>query len=217
MGQILLVRHAQASWGAEDYDVLSERGHQQSVLLGNSFAASGVVPARVAYGALRRQRETAALCAQAAGWDVTPDVDDAWNEIDAFGIAAAVPMPFTGQPSRRQFQEWFEQGMTRWTSGSHDAEYPESWPAFSARARAALSWATESEGTTVVFSSGGPIARIVAELLGPEDAASLYHRLNAVCVNTGFTRIVTGRRGVTLVSFNEHAHLDGAPGMLTYR
>ncbi len=217
MGQILLVRHAQASWGAEDYDVLSEKGQQQSVLLGNAFAAREIVPSQVAHGTLRRQRETAELCAQAAGWDVTPLVDGAWDEIDALGIAAVAPMPLPGESSHRQFQEWFEQGMSRWSSGSHDAEYAESWAAFSARASAALAWATGLEGTTVVFSSGGPIARVVAELLAPDDAAALYHRLNPVCVNTGITRVVAGRRGVTMVSFNEHAHLDGVPGTLTYR
>jgi hypothetical protein len=38
-----------------------------------------------------------------------------------------------------------------------------------------------------------------------------------VCVNSGVTKLVTGRRGVTLVSFNEHTHLESQPGLLTYR
>ena len=33
MPSILLVRHAQASFGAADYDVLSERGHEQVTAL----------------------------------------------------------------------------------------------------------------------------------------------------------------------------------------
>jgi hypothetical protein len=36
-------------------------------------------------------------------------------------------------------------------------------------------------------------------------------------VNGSITKLVTGRRGVTLVSFNEHAHLESAPELLTYR
>ena len=31
-------------------------------------------------------------------------------------------------------------------------------------------------------------------------------------MNTGVTRLVTGRRGTTLVAFNDHAHLDGVDG-----
>ena len=74
-------------------------------------------------------------------------------------------------------------------------------------------------GTAVVFSSGGPIAWCVASLLAEDRAVagSLWRRLNPVCVNSGVTRLVTGRRGTTMVSFNGHAHLDGVPDVLTYR
>ena len=44
MGQLLLVRHGQASWDAEDYDVLSERGWEQARLLGRSLAQRGFRP-----------------------------------------------------------------------------------------------------------------------------------------------------------------------------
>jgi hypothetical protein len=36
-------------------------------------------------------------------------------------------------------------------------------------------------------------------------------------VNSGVTKLVSGRRGITLVSFNEHTHVEGLPGLLTYR
>ena len=42
MGVVLLVRHGQASFGAADYDVLSDNGSQQSRLLGRSLAAHGL-------------------------------------------------------------------------------------------------------------------------------------------------------------------------------
>jgi broad specificity phosphatase PhoE len=34
MGQLLLVRHGQASFGADDYDQLSDLGQKQSIRLG---------------------------------------------------------------------------------------------------------------------------------------------------------------------------------------
>ena len=42
-----------------------------------------------------------------------------------------------------------------------------------------------------------------------------YRKLAPVVVNTSITRIVSGRRGFTLLSFNEHSHLS--PEQLTYR
>ena len=46
----------------------------------------------------------------------------------------------------------------------------------------------------------------------------LFPRLNRVLVNTGITKLAVGRAGISLVSFNEHAHLDDGGGqLLTYR
>ena len=59
MGLVLLVRHGQASFGADDYDVLSETGVEQSRFLGRALAAQGVAPRAVVHGAMRRQRDTA--------------------------------------------------------------------------------------------------------------------------------------------------------------
>jgi hypothetical protein len=53
-------------------------------------------------------------------------------------------------------------------------------------------------------------------LLGVPPAA--FVAFNRVVVNTGITRLAHGRGGTTLVSFNEHAHLE-SPGrsLITYR
>jgi broad specificity phosphatase PhoE len=42
MGNLYLVRHGQASFGAADYDNLSELGQRQSVRLGEYFAGKGL-------------------------------------------------------------------------------------------------------------------------------------------------------------------------------
>jgi broad specificity phosphatase PhoE len=60
MGVVLLVRHGQASFGADDYDVLSETGVEQSRRLGRVLAEQGLAPVAVVHGAMRRQRDTAA-------------------------------------------------------------------------------------------------------------------------------------------------------------
>lgn len=212
MGRILLVRHGQASWGAADYDVLSTIGEEQAAVVGAALA--GLAPDVVLHGTLERQRRTAELATHAAGWTATPTVDDRWNEMDHLAVLAAHPQPFEGEPDRQQFQAWFEAATQRWSGGGHDHEYDETYPEFLQRVRDGLA-DLEDAGTAVVFTSGGPIAAVATGLL--DAGLTTYGRLAPVVVNTSVTRLVSGRRGITLVSFNEHQHLDARPDLLTYR
>ena len=224
MGQLLLVRHGQASWDAEDYDVLSERGWEQARLLGRSLAQRGVRPDVVLRGGMRRHRETTEAVLEglaAAGEVPAVEVDEGWDEFDHVAMLAALPAPFEGRrPTKAEWQAWFEEATDRWTDGAHDGEYAESFAAFTGRVDDALRRTAERAGTVLVVSSGGPIAWASAALLSGDDRAQagrLWRRLNPVCVNSGVTKVVAGRRGTTLVSFNEHGHLDGVPDVLTYR
>lgn len=210
MGVVLLVRHGQASWGSEDYDVLSATGEEQARIVGRTL--EGLAPDAVVHGTMVRQRRTAEIAAEAAGWQLAPSVDEAWNEMDHLAVLAAHPQAFEGEPDARQFQQWFEEATHRWTSGHNDGDYAESFPSFRQRVLDALDRLANS-GTAVVFTSGGPIAAVTAELIGA--ALPTYRRLAAVVVNGSVTRIVAGQRGLSLVSFNEHAHLER--DHLTYR
>jgi broad specificity phosphatase PhoE len=220
VGQVLLVRHGQASWGADDYDVLSETGWEQSRLLGEALRGRGVEPSLVVHGTMRRHRETA----EAAGMADVASTDPGWDEFDHLGMLGAVPAPYEGrEPTRAEFQAWFEEATNRWTGAEHDADYDEPFAAFGDRVSDALRRTAEEAGggTAVVFTSGGPMSWATATLLGADldrvGRVLLWRRLNPVCVNSGVTRVVSGRRGLTLVSFNEHTHLDPKPDLLTYR
>ena len=59
------------------------------------------------------------------------------------------------------------------------------------------------------------VAVCVALLGLPDEALVPFNR---VLVNASVTKVVSGRSGATLVSFNEHAYLEG-PGrtLVTYR
>ena len=222
MSAVLLVRHGQASWASADYDVLSAVGEEQSRVLGRALAARGVRPDLVVRGALRRHRQTAEHALEAAGWPVGAEVDDGWDEFDHLQMLSMHPSGYgEGEElSRAQFQAWFEEATLRWTGGRHDGDYTESFTAFGDRVGAALRRTVERLGrdrTAVVFTSGGPVSWVAASLLG--GGASLWTQLNPVTVNAAVTKVVVGRRGSTLVSFNDHAHLEGSgePGLLTYR
>ena len=210
MGQILLVRHGQASWGEADYDVLSPLGEEQASVVGTALA--DVQPDLVVTGSMLRQRRTAELAAAAAGWPVAPTVDERWNEMDHLAVLAAQPADFEGEPDRRQFQTWFEAATDRWTSSEFDDDYAEPYPAFRSRVLDALSELAEV-GTAVVVTSGGPVSVVTSELL--EAGLATYRRLTTVVVNASVTTVVSGTRGLTLVGFNEHRHLAGR--LLTYR
>ncbi len=220
MGQLILVRHGQASWGSDDYDVLSPLGWEQSRMLGANLAERGLEPTHVITGSMRRHSDTADHVQAAAGWGAVERVrDEAWNEYDHLQMLDRVPPPFEGEdPTPAQFQEWFELATDRWTSGAAD-EYAESFPTFLDRVSGALDRAVSAAAGTasvVVFTSGGPIAAVTALLLaGRTPNGPVWSQLNKVVVNTAVTKVVVGRRGASLVSFNEHCHLE--MGGLTYR
>ena len=150
-----------------------------------------------------------------------PEVDPGWDEFDHVAMLGSHPAPFEGrQPTKAEFQEWFETATDRWTGGEHDDEYAESFRAFTSRVGSALrrtagrERAPSSCSPAAARSRGRPRPCCADE---PAVAGRPWRKLNPVCVNSGVTRVVTGRRGTTLVTFNGHAHLDGVPEVLTYR
>ncbi|HET6626290.1 MAG TPA: histidine phosphatase family protein [Nocardioidaceae bacterium] len=219
MSVLLLVRHGQASWGAADYDVLSDAGQKQAGVLGASLAARGVRPDVLLHGRMVRQRETARLLGEAAGWGAWTE-DQSWDEMNHEEVLRRQPHTFSGDtPTRAEFQAWFEAATDRWTAGRHDHEYDESFGVFSDRVLSSLSRLAERLGsgdTAVVVTSGGPIARVAAELFG--GGTEMHRRVAPVVVNASVTKVVVGQRGATLVSFNDHSHLESPDGgLVTYR
>ena len=217
MSVLLLVRHGQASWGAADYDVLSDLGHEQSRRLGSHLAGLDVAPSHVWSGGLRRHDETAGSTMTAVGWDAEVVTDRGWSEYDHVELVRAYDDATADDPHRPgDADAFFDAAVARWTAGGHDADYTEPFSAFSERVTQALhdALATLGRGETgVVFTSGGAIAWVAACLW--EMGVPQWARINPVLLNTGVTKIVSGSRGVNLVSVNEHSHLTG--DALTYR
>jgi broad specificity phosphatase PhoE len=230
---LLLVRHGQASFGKRNYDALSDRGHEQSRILGIALAARGIKPTRIVCGGMRRHAETAAGIV--AGLDADdyggPEVvvDDGWDEFNfehvmqvhkpLYKSRALMFADFARTPAserRARFQAMFEDATAKWTGGDADDDYDESFPAFSERVDGALQrTAADAEGTVVVVSSGGPIGLVASHLLAGD--TSLWVQLNRVAVNTAVTKLVTGRSGITLSTYNEHSHLEHDRELVTYR
>jgi broad specificity phosphatase PhoE len=221
MSVVLLVRHGQASWGAADYDRLSELGEQQARVLGAALAARGVRPDVVVRGAMRRHGQTMEAAVAGAGWTAEVVEDAGWNEFDHQQMLELHPArPGEGEDlTRAEFQQWFTDATRRWTDGRHAEEYDESFDAFGRRVDAALRRTVDRLGprqTALVVTSGGPVSWAAASLL--RAGADVWTGLNPVVVNASVTKVVVGRRGATLVSFNDHSHLEAADAdLVSYR
>lgn len=225
MPTVLLIRHAQASFGARDYDVLSQRGHDQVRALVAGLARRGVQATTVVAGDLRRQRDTAEPCAAAAG--VAVAADSRFNEYDDRDILGCHGDGFTGLERRegdrpvdsREFQRILESALAAWIEAEAASACREPWPRFQARATAAvqdLAAGLHRGQTALAITSGGTIAAVTAALMGLP--ALTVIAFNRVSVNTAITKLAVGRGGITVVTINDHAHLEEArAGLISYR
>jgi broad specificity phosphatase PhoE len=211
MPVVLLVRHGQASFGADDYDVLSEVGREQSTVVGAELARRALRAPVAISGSLRRQRDTAALALP----HVELRVDPRWDEYDHLGLLQRYVSPDASHDgTSRGVQVLLDQALAAWVD-----DLDGTWSGFSGGAAAALAdlaAGLPSGSDAVVFTSGGVIAAVTAGLLGL--GASGVVALNRVTANGAITKVVIGRGGTSLISFNDHAHFEGdARRLLTYR
>lgn len=230
MGAIYLIRHGQASFGAADYDKLSDLGHEQGQVLGASLKTRVLRHDLVLCGGMRRHRETAENCLTAM--DRTPQWEDdaGWAEYDHEAVINAYRPSWADKQAmkadlsrlehpRRAFQDIFERAIARWVGGEHDGDYPESWTAFRGRVEGALTRLRARLGksqTALIFTSGGPITAVVQHLMQLPDERAF--RLNWTLANCGITKLIYSDRGIYVSSVNEHACFEGAnTRLITYR
>lgn len=185
----------------------------------------GIRPDRVISGSLRRQLDTAGPLASASG--VQAETDRRWDEYEDRDILAhhsAVPAGLERHAgdaplSSREFQEILNEALRAWIHAGESSPCEERWPAFQGRITAAMTELAadlDSGQVAAVISSGGVIAALTASLLGLEPVALVT--FNHVSINTGITKLAVGRGGTTVISCNEHAHLEEArPSLLSYR
>jgi len=234
MGSLYLVRHGQASFGAADYDQLSELGVIQSDLLGRWLSTAGLRPTQVISGTMKRHRQTADACLAAwfggNGSPVLPIVDSAFNEFDheevlirarpEFAEAGRLEQFIAAQPEgQRAFQAVFAASVGRWIDSNHDADYGETWGQFRTRCVDGLLAVAgrQADGDSWIFTSGGPIAAIFQHVLAIPNDRILD--LNWSILNTGVTQFVHRNGRTRLQQFNSVAHLAlaGRPGLESYR
>ncbi|MDR3389196.1 MAG: histidine phosphatase family protein [Rudaea sp.] len=197
--RLWLVRHAQASFGSANYDVLSERGQEQAQRLAAWLVAHPELKfARVAGGTLRRHAQTLAAIERAFKDSDRPlpaaTLDPDWNEFDHEAVIRAYASRHPDAPivaaargmDHRAVHALLAAALHAWANGELDGAVPETWEAFGvrvARARARLDAAPQ--GKILVVSSGGPITRCAQAALGCDAARAV--RLNLALRNTAIS------------------------------
>jgi len=221
MGNLYLVRHGQASFGAADYDQLSELGQRQSVRLGDYFANKGLTFEAVLTGTLRRHAQTWAGIAKGAGVNTQPLEWPGLNEYDSDAVIATIhPHKLEKPDSPEMYRHHFRllrDGLTQWMNGVVSPRGMPSYPDFLAGVTSALEHVRKHHtGNVLIVSSGGPISTAVGHILGttPETTIELNLRIR----NSSVTELAFTPKRHMLVTYNTLPHLDHADyaGWVTY-
>ena len=213
MGTLYLVRHGQASFGAADYDQLSELGQRQSVRLGEYLANKGVTLDAVLTGTLRRHQQTYAGIAQGAGLGLEPLQWPGLNEYDSDAVIATIhPHKLEKPDSPEMYRHHFRllrDGLTQWMNGVVSPKGMPTYPDFLAGVTSALDHVRKQHmGNVLIVSSGGPISTAVGHILGttPETTIELNLRIR----NSSVTELAFTPKRHMLVTYNTLPHLDHA-------
>ncbi len=221
MGMLHLVRHGQASFGAADYDRLSDLGQRQCAALGRWYGARGQRFVAVFTGTLTRHRQS--LAALAEGHGALPAAVElpALNEYDSAALLRAMPSkklppPDTPEGYRAHFR-LLREALAAWIAGRIAPAGMPAHAEWQAGIAAALDQARSvADGDVLLVSSGGPIATATAQVMGapPEALVELNLRLR----NSAVTEFAFNPKRHVLHSFNGLPHLlePGREDWVTY-
>lgn len=236
MSEIYLIRHAQASYMAENYDQLSPKGEKQSAELGDYLAKKNIRFDHTFVGDLVRQQHTLEIfTSRFAEMDIpmpTPEISPLLNEHKG---PKALKLSYEKLVKEdEQIQEWlrqiqedaslkpkntmllFKHFMNQWVNGNIEVPGVEPWDQFRARIKRSLEKVLAKAAPkrkVGVFTSGGVIAAITAEVLGIPTESKVAD-LNYAIRNTSISKILYSKGSLNLLSFNEVPHLE--PEMITF-
>jgi broad specificity phosphatase PhoE len=215
MAELYLVRHGQASFGAENYDELSASGVAQSRWLGEYYAQAGLTFDRVVTGTMRRHAQTADALLTAMGGQPAGIVqDDGLNEYDFRALFSALgesgmASGLLAESSMKHFYKGLKQVLQLWSEDKLPGRVPETWAQFQARVeRARLAIQRCGGKRVLVVSSGGPIAVFAQQILQAPAAAAIA--LNMQIRNSSVSQYVFNDSAMSLVTFNTLPHLEQA-------
>ena len=213
MGTLYLVRHGQASFGADDYDNLSALGRQQSVRLGEYWRNRGMTFDAVLVGTLKRHAQTLDGLLEGLGTAARPIQWPGLNEYDSAAVIATIhPEPLEKPDTPELYRHHFRllrDALTQWMNGVTSPKGMPSYVDFQKGVTSALDHVrTQCDGNVLLVSSGGPISTAVGHVLGttPETTIELNLRIR----NASITELAFTPKRHMLVTYNTLPHLDHA-------
>ena len=220
MSRLILVRHAQASFGSAEYDQLSPLGEEQARRLGAHWAAQGILFDQVFVGPKRRHQHTAELVGKAitqAGltWPkpvALPELDEyAGLEVFRAALPELAKAGFDPVKFPAELLKTFQDCMARWVRGELSVPDVETWQEFRVRAQRGLEKLLE--GSTpgrriAVFTSTGPVAAALDRALGLSDERMI--EASWQLRNTSVSEFLFSTPRFSLSMFNAVPHLTGA-------
>lgn len=228
MGRLLIIRHGQASFLADDYDQLSNLGFAQSEALGKYFRKKGLEFDRIIRGPLLRHQQTVDFTAKAFGdggkkWKIEsfPEFDEhqgpqlVQQVLKERGLLPKINHLDTAKQDlkliKKQYFSAFQSITRQWLqkNTAFDTAAFESWEAFRNRVSTGLSRLQQesNQGDTIaVFTSGGPVAAALGVALGLKEEKIL--EMSWIVQNTSVSEFLFTKERFSLKSFNLVAHLS---------
>ena len=223
MPTLYLVRHGQASFGAADYDNLSDLGHQQSLALGRYFQSKGLLFDAVFAGTLKRHAQTYAGIAQGMAADRPALLRSGLNEYDSEAVVSAIhPEPLSTDRTPENYRKHFRllrDGLAAWMEGVAQPKGMPPYPEFVKGIADVLDevrtqFGAKDDAKILVCSSGGPISTAVGHVLGLVPATTI--ELNLRIRNTSITEFAFTPKRHMLVTYNTLPHLEDKQDWVTY-
>jgi len=236
MSTLYMIRHGQASFGSDNYDMLSDMGNEQSRVLAEHLIKLGINFNSIFTGEMERHKGTMMQMipfynSKNMALPENSIMAD-FNEYDSMGVVAEIfPEMLEEDPSykedmermvgdKKSFQRVFEQAMYRWVDGNYKSRKVAIWNDFVARVYGGLDKIMNTYGkgkNIAVFTSGGPISVSVKRALNLSDRDTM--RISWQIVNASVTRFKFTHDRIMLSVFNDHTHLEIHSGeeLITYR
>ena len=236
MSKIYFFRHAQASLGSDNYDVLSSKGELQAVELGKYLVAKQFKFDKIYVGELTRQLHTCKIVSEIyKKYNLTipkPIILKGLNEHQATeAMKIEIPKMIDSDPFIKKLWKeielypkkkngnlmlGFEYFLNLWVLDKVKVDGIITWKDFRENVRYALKIIldnTQKSQKIGVFTSGGTISSITAESLKIIDDKKIAG-LNFSIRNTSFSSFLYSNNQFNLLSFNELPHLESE--MITF-
>lgn len=221
MAELYLVRHGQASFGADNYDQLSSLGQQQGQVLGEYFAEREIAFDHILVGTMNRHRQTVEAIFQGSTEVASPKEHRGLNEYDFGALFDGLgdehrELRLLSKKGKKEFYTALRQVLLLWMEDRIEGPIPETWSEFQQRVADARNYVQGLKGRILAVSSGGVMAAIAQQTLGAprEKVISLNLQIN----NCSFCRYFFNADSFHLATFNSIPYFDRADrlNLITY-